>query len=137
MSQARTRIILGELRGSQKSLNDLLSRWSPWHLCRDNDWRGHHLLLMLLIGFYGRLEGPDIAAQDTVVREYLIYTYPGSLFGELVLTFIFITFLTAGMSTLDGILVSLSAMVVNDIAGPVLRLDADGLSLSRWVLVGV
>jgi SSS family solute:Na+ symporter/sodium/pantothenate symporter len=43
---------------------------------------------MLLIGFYGRLEGPDIDAQDTVVREYLIYTYPGSLFGELVLTFI-------------------------------------------------
>jgi SSS family solute:Na+ symporter/sodium/pantothenate symporter len=41
------------------------------------------------------------------------------------------------MSTLDGILVSLSAMVVNDIAGPVFKVGGDGLSLSRWVLIGV
>jgi len=98
---------------------------------------GAIFMLMLLIGFYARLEGLDIDAQDTVVREYLIHTYSSSLFGELALTFIFITLLAAGMSTLDGILVSLSAMVVNDIAGPVFKVGGDGLSLSRWVLIGV
>ena len=39
--------------------------------------------------------------------------------------------------TLDGILVSLSAMVVNDIVRPLFGERYDGLVLSRWVLVGV
>ncbi len=41
------------------------------------------------------------------------------------------------MSTLDGILVSLSAMVVNDIVHPLAGDRVDGLVLSRWVLVAV
>ena len=51
--------------------------------------------------------------------------------------FIFITLLAAGMSTLDGILVALSAMVVNDIVKPLTGEGRDGLALSRWVLIGV
>lgn len=98
---------------------------------------GAIFMLMLLIGFYARLAGLDIDAQDTVVREYLLFQFSGSLWGELVLTFIFITLLAAGMSTLDGILVSLSAMVVTDIAKPLMSDRVDALALSRWVLVGV
>ncbi len=98
---------------------------------------GAVFMLMLMIGFYARLAGLDIDAQDTVVREYLLHEFGSSVWGEYVLVFIFITLLAAGMSTLDGILVSLSAMVVNDIVRPLFGDRYDGLVLSRWVLVGV
>jgi SSS family solute:Na+ symporter/sodium/pantothenate symporter len=93
--------------------------------------------LILMVGFYARLAGLEIPAQDTVVREYLLFEFSGSLLGELTLTFIFITLLAAGMSTLDGILVSLSAMVVNDIVTPLSGSARKGLAWSRWVLVAV
>lgn len=92
--------------------------------------------LMLMIGFYARLAGLDVPAQDAVVREYLLHEFGASPFGEYVLVFVFLTLLAAGMSTLDGILVSLSAMVVNDIVVPLgggLRRHA--LAMSRVVLV--
>ncbi|QFU77466.1 sodium:solute symporter family protein [Halioglobus maricola] len=98
---------------------------------------GSLFMLMLMIGFYARLSGVDVGAQDTVVREYLLHEFSSSLWGEYVLVFIFITLLAAGMSTLDGILVSLSAMVVNDIVHPLAGEKVDGLVMSRWVLVGV
>ena len=98
---------------------------------------GAVFMLMLMIGFYARLAGLEIDAQDTVVREYLLHEFGSSVWGEYVLVFIFITLLAAGMSTLDGILVSLSAMVVNDIVQPLFGERYDGLVLSRWVLVGV
>ncbi|MEH6515317.1 MAG: sodium:solute symporter family protein [Halioglobus sp.] len=93
--------------------------------------------LVLMIGFYARIAGLDIPDQDTVVREYLLFEFSGSILGELTLTFVFITLLAAGMSTLDGILVSLSAMVVNDIVTPLSGSRQSGLAWSRWVLVAV
>ncbi|MEP6390346.1 MAG: sodium:solute symporter family protein [Halioglobus sp.] len=98
---------------------------------------GSLFMLMLMIGFYARLSGLEVEAQDTVVREYLLQEFGSSVWGEYVLVFIFITLLAAGMSTLDGILVSLSAMVVNDIVHPLAGERYDGLVLSRWILVGV
>ena len=98
---------------------------------------GSLFTLMLMIGFYARLSGIEVQAQDTVVREYLLHEFGSSLWGEYVLVFIFITLLAAGMSTLDGILVSLSAMVVNDIVRPLAGDRMDGLVLSRWVLIAV
>ena len=98
---------------------------------------GSIFTLMLMIGFYARLAGLDIPEQDTVVREYLLFEFGASLWGEYVLVFIFLTLLAAGMSTLDGILVSLSAMVVNDIVQPLYGERYNALVLSRYVLVGV
>lgn len=98
---------------------------------------GSLFMLMLMIGFYARLSGVEVEAQDAVVREYLLHEFGSSVWGEYVLVFIFITLLAAGMSTLDGILVSLSAMVVNDIVQPLAGDRMDGLVMSRWVLVGV
>jgi SSS family solute:Na+ symporter/sodium/pantothenate symporter len=93
--------------------------------------------LILMVGFFSRLAGLEIPSQDTVVREYLLFEYSESANGQLTLTFIFITLLAAGMSTLDGILVSLSAMVVNDIVTPLTGNQHRGLAWSRWVLVAV
>jgi SSS family solute:Na+ symporter/sodium/pantothenate symporter len=98
---------------------------------------GSLFTLMLMIGFYARLSGVEVPAQDAVVREYLLQEFGSSVWGEYLLVFIFITLLAAGMSTLDGILVSLSAMVVTDIVQPLFGERVDGLRLSRWVLLSV
>lgn len=98
---------------------------------------GFCFALMLMLGFYAQMAGVDVSSQDRVVTEYLLVEFSGSHWGQYILTFVFITLLAAGMSTLDGILVSLSAMVVNDIYQPLFG-DGNGrhgLLLSRIVLV--
>ncbi|MCW8195360.1 sodium:solute symporter family protein [Proteobacteria bacterium 005FR1] len=91
--------------------------------------------LMLVIGFYARLAGVEVSAQDAVVNEYLLHEFANSAWGQYALTLIFITLLAAGMSTLDGILVALSAMVVKDIVIPITGNAERGLLWSRIVLV--
>lgn len=93
--------------------------------------------LMLMLGFYAKFAGLEIPAQDAVVREYLLYEFGSSEMGQYILTFIFITLLAAGMSTLDGILVSLSAMVINDICKPIFGELKSALMWSRILLVVV
>lgn len=96
--------------------------------------------LCLFVGVWARLGGLEVPpeAQDTVVARYVSETFSSGLGGEIVSTLVLLALLAAGMSTLDGILVALSAMVTHDIY---LRLrpqdSAGGLRLSRWVLVGV
>jgi len=96
---------------------------------------------MLLIGFYARLEGMVASAQDKVVIEYI-----AQMAHPLVVSFVLVTLLAAGMSTLDGILVSISTVVVSDIVLAIFAKDAGekqdgmmdrGLKLSRYVLVAV
>jgi SSS family solute:Na+ symporter/sodium/pantothenate symporter len=91
--------------------------------------------LILAVGFYARVAGLEIDAQDTVVRDYLLFRFGDSIFGQYILTFIFLTLLAAGMSTLDGILVSLSAMIINDIVTPVFGEIENSLLWSRILLV--
>ena len=95
---------------------------------------------MLLLGFYARIAGVE-STQDAVLVNYLLWEFGATEVGQYALAFIFVTLLAAGMSTLDGILVSLSAMVVNDIYMPLaakrgkMFVAGSGLSLSRYVLV--
>ncbi len=98
---------------------------------------GFLFTLVLFIGFFARLSGLEVSAQDAVVVEYLNHELAGTVFGDLFLSFVMLTLLAAGMSTLDGILVALSAMVVNDIVAPLSKNPRNGLLWSRWVLVGV
>lgn len=102
--------------------------------------------LMLFVGFYARLSGLEVASQDAVVGQYIVAEFSDGLVGPFILVFIMLTLLAAGMSTLDGILVSLSAMVVNDLYRPLKiklhgqeqdqdKLAQKGLVLSRYVLV--
>ncbi|PCH61804.1 MAG: sodium:solute symporter [SAR86 cluster bacterium] len=98
---------------------------------------GFLFTLILFVGFFARVSGLEATAQDAVVVEYLSAELAGSPFSDLLLTFVMLTLLAAGMSTLDGILVALSAMVVNDIVKPLSKSPRNGLLWSRWVLVGV
>lgn len=90
--------------------------------------------LMLFVGIFAKLDGLEVARQDAVVVQYI-----SASFNPYVVMFIFVSLLAAGMSTLDGILVSISSIVVADF---VLASDPDnpklqrrGLSLSRWTVV--
>lgn len=102
---------------------------------------GACFMLMLAVGFYARLKGLEIDRQDSVVVSYIAAEFSGHGWGPYALVFISITMLAAGMSTLDGILVSLSAMVVKDLylpfSGHTSFQHGAGLKLSRWVLVAV
>lgn len=94
--------------------------------------------LILFIGFFAKISGLEIARQDAVVVQYITSEFGGSGWGAYFLTFVSISLLAAGMSTLDRILVSLSAMVVNDIYTPLSKGKMDpkkGLWMSRITLV--
>ena len=88
--------------------------------------------LMLFIGFYAKLAGLDGIAQDKIVKEYIIFQY-----GTEYSVFITLTLLAAGLSTLDGILVAISTMVVKDIYLPFKNSEGNALKLSRYTLVVV
>lgn len=105
--------------------------------------------LVLLCGLYARL-GPEEAVAryvaesglgiDGVMPAYIVQTFPPA-----VSVLVSVALLAAGMSTLDGILVALSAIVANDVF-LVLRRGADGeadgeasgrlaFRVGRWTLV--
>ncbi len=97
----------------------------------------------IVIGIFAKLAGIEVENQNTVVTHYLLHEFSSTTIGPYLLPFITITLLAAGLSTLDGILVSLSAMVVSDIYRPLARASCPeefqrkGLILSRWVLVAI
>jgi SSS family solute:Na+ symporter/sodium/pantothenate symporter len=97
--------------------------------------------LCLFVGFYARLRGIELPVeqQDRVVTTYVAQAFGDSLPGQLVSATVLVALLAAGMSTLDGILVALSAMVTNDLWLQLARPGATDRSLlvSRIVLVGV
>lgn len=96
---------------------------------------GTLFMLILFVGFYAKLAGYEIEAQDTVVTQYLLHETSNSVLGQYVRAFIFVALLAAGMSTLDGILVALSAMVVTDVLEPAGLSAEKGLQVARWVLI--
>lgn len=101
---------------------------------------GFLFTLMFFVGFFARFKGLEITEQDKVVVTYIAAEFGSSLWGRMLLALISVALLAAGMSTLDGILVALSAMVVNDLVLPFQKGSVSskkGLSLSRYVLVAV
>lgn len=88
--------------------------------------------LMLFTGFHAKMAGITIARQDLVVVSYIQHA-----FGATGFSLVSVALLAAGMSTLDGILVALSTMVVNDLYLPLRGNKRSGLALSRGVLVAI
>ncbi len=98
---------------------------------------------IMFVGIFARVAGIEVERQDTVVTYYLLHEFATTTIGPYLLPFITMTLLAAGLSTLDGILVALSAMVVSDIYRPFSKASSPeefqkrGLILSRWVLVAI
>lgn len=101
--------------------------------------------LILAVGFFARFKGLEVPSQDAVVNMYIkdAFVDSGVWWGPYAMSFIAVALLAAGMSTLDGILVALSSMVINDIYYPMLgekKTDDHakrGLNLSRWTLIAL
>ncbi len=83
------------------------------------------LFFMLpFVGFYALLKVPPAQLIDTVTgtfRQDLVMTmYVKNAFPDWLFTFISVVLLAAGMSTLDGILVSISTITANDLILPLM-----------------
>ncbi|MEL7368757.1 MAG: sodium:solute symporter family protein, partial [Myxococcota bacterium] len=98
---------------------------------------------MLTAGLYARVLYPDLPSQDAVMATYIQKTFPALLGVP-----ISVALLAAGMSTMDGILVSASSIAGNDLFLGALgrrllpHLNDDeradrALSASRWILLGM
>lgn len=119
------------------------------YLRRDSDMKAYLLVaaavgvvfsLILFAGLYARAALPADIAQDSVMARYIAHAFfpvVGALVG--------VALLAAGMSTMDGILVSASTIAGYDLAGVLLRervkdeAAREKLSLraSRLILVGM
>lgn len=99
--------------------------------------------LVLFAGFYARLELGEGIPQDAVIPSYLAKGFPAWVGAPVA-----VALLAAGMSTLDGILVSASTIAANDVFLGALgdRLLGDkteeerqnlALKASRWILIGM
>ncbi|MCO4792593.1 MAG: hypothetical protein KC493_02685 [Bacteriovoracaceae bacterium] len=92
--------------------------------------------LMLFIGFYARLIDLDVMRQDAVVVSYIAKRFELFWWGPYLKGLLSLGLLAAGLSTLDGILVSLSTMITTDFLGPLFNFDdKKGLTVSRYILV--
>ncbi len=96
--------------------------------------------LILFAGLYARAELTGEMAQDSVMARYIAAAFPpviGALIG--------VALLAAGMSTMDGILVSASTIAGYDLAGALLRSRVEdeasreklALRASRGILVAM
>ena len=95
--------------------------------------------LMLLVGFFARFDGMALGNPNLTVAAWTntVFSAEGT-WGAMVLVLISVTLFAASMSTVDGMLVALSAMIVNDLYTPFAGdrpSEARGLLLSRVVLV--
>ena len=75
--------------------------------------------MLMVVGFFAHFVVPDTALVDAAsgqFRQDLVMTmYLKSIFPEAVFTFVSIVLLAAAMSTLDGLLVSISTITANDL----------------------
>lgn len=74
---------------------------------------------LLLVGLYARLTVPASAlidpATNAIRQDLVVAAYLAQTFGPVLLAFVTVAVLAAGISTLDGILVALSAIAANDL----------------------
>ncbi len=96
--------------------------------------------LCLFVGFYARLDGMPMpeGGQDHVVTNYVATAFGDGTLAEGFTAAVFVALLAAGMSTLDGILVAVSAMVTHDLylRGPRAEASpAKALAASRWAVI--
>lgn len=96
--------------------------------------------LCLFIGFYARLDGMPLpeGGQDHVVTSYVATAFGDGTLAEGFTAAVFVALLAAGMSTLDGILVAVSAMVTHDLymRGPRAHASPEkALAASRWAVI--
>ncbi len=72
--------------------------------------------LVVIVGLYARLEFPDLTWQgETIVPDSVTSTYLVTRFAWYVGVIVFLGLISAGMSTLEGLIQSLSIIITNDL----------------------
>ncbi|MCB9633216.1 MAG: sodium:solute symporter family protein [Sandaracinus sp.] len=100
---------------------------------------------ILIVGLYARVGFPEL---DTVPQDAVVASYLGKAFSPIVGVLVSVALLAAGMSTMDGILVSASTIAGSDLFLGALgqklfpNLDQEAretmaLKASRWILVAM
>lgn len=101
---------------------------------------------VVFVGLYARLEFPalETAAGETIAPDSVIATYLTTQFPWFVAVLVFLGLIAAGMSTLEGLIQSLSVIITNDLIDNVHqaakgeRLSEDfRFRLNRGVIVGL
>ena len=74
--------------------------------------------LVVLVGLYARLEFPDLSIDgQTIVPDSVVSTYLVTEFPWFVGVIVFLGLIAAGMSTLEGLIQSMSIIITNDLVG--------------------
>ncbi len=88
---------------------------------------------VVIAGLYARIEFPDLMANgvklgnDSIIPTYVIHIFSKGWVALLVGLFVILGLISAGMSTLEGLIQSLSTSITNDIINPLFgrRIDSD------------
>jgi sodium/pantothenate symporter len=93
---------------------------------------------VLFVGFYARLANPSLTLEGTTIpMDGILSSYVVHRFSVTVGIVVIIGLLSAGLSTLEGIVQSLSTTLTNDMIAPLSGIsDAAKLQdINRWVIV--
>lgn len=102
--------------------------------------------LVVIVGLYARLEFPALQATDgsVIAPDSVTSTYLVTQFPWFVAVIVFLGLIAAGMSTLEGLIQSLSIIITNDLIGNVFAArtgrdlsDHFRFRLNRFVIVGL
>ncbi|MEZ4912230.1 MAG: sodium:solute symporter [Saprospiraceae bacterium] len=88
--------------------------------------------LVLFAGFYARMFFPDLTLDgQTLKMDGILPTYVVQKFSPVFGVIVVMGLMSAGLSTLEGLIQSLSTTITNDILAPILRLPENASSLKN------
>ena len=100
---------------------------------------------VVITGLYARIEFPDLMANgkvlgnDSIIPTYVIHIFSNGWVAIVVGLFVILGLIGAGMSTLEGLIQSLSTSITNDIINPLFgkRISSDRsyIKINRFVIV--
>jgi sodium/pantothenate symporter len=102
--------------------------------------------LVVIAGLYARIEFPDMQTTDgSIPPDALISTYVVSKFPVFISLILIFGLISAGMSTLEGLIQSLSSTITTDILMKIapkdlrnrLKQPAYGIKVNKWVIVAL
>ena len=100
---------------------------------------------VVIAGLYARLEFPDFMQNgkmlnvDSIIPAYVINVFSGGFLSLLVGLLVILGLLSAGFSTIEGLIQSLSTTITTDIIKPVfakqIKDESKYIKINRWVIV--
>ena len=83
--------------------------------------------LVVIAGLYARIAFPDLTLNgsplknDGIMSAYVVFTFAGNILSVIIGLVVVLGLLSAGMSTLEGLIQAISSTITNDIVRPVFK----------------